>query len=164
MPLPPSHAVRYGVSHVPDVMTVDLREVYAALQAAPFTPGAAASAAVSDASVSGAAATTDSSGAGEGKGGAGGITLLLCTDGVWDNWAFEDVASFMHKRTPHIITSALAGARAAIATDSNATASGAAAAATAAAGSGTSLFGLDKQQASGSCHDGALRVARGTAL
>ena len=84
------HLQTYGVSHTPDVQRVDLFEVFAALkhQAQAFkfssvagTGGGSASEALSYTALHPLASSV--------------ACLVLASDGVWDNWKYEDVQKFV---------------------------------------------------------------------
>jgi len=74
------HLQTYGVSHTPDVVWLDL----------------GSSPIAKDADGSGTAATSDDAGQGAKAGTAPTpFALVMCSDGVWDNWKFEDLAQFV---------------------------------------------------------------------
>jgi len=63
------HLHTYGVTHLPEVQVVDLREVFRALESA---------------TTSGLHPTAKTL-----------VCVVLATDGVWDNWTYEDVTRFV---------------------------------------------------------------------
>lgn len=81
------HLHTYGVTHYPEVQMIDLRDVFASLASSTnstmdqLSDGATDSEQSSKAS---GAATTPPM-----------VCVVLATDGVWDNWTYEDVTRFV---------------------------------------------------------------------
>lgn len=74
------HLSSYGVTHLPEVHQVDLASIFA-LQSQHVAAAAAAASTSGDATSSSSPLPV--------------LCLVIATDGVWDNWLYEDVTKFV---------------------------------------------------------------------
>jgi hypothetical protein len=90
-----------GVTHLPEVQRIDLRAVFRRLQehcaSLPPTPSAGEG---TSSSASNSSSTGGEGGAAPAQLSAEAVArstlcLVLATDGVWDNWTYEDVGRFV---------------------------------------------------------------------
>jgi hypothetical protein len=102
------HLQTFGVSHVPEVQFAALYDWEDAAATGADEDAPAAAAAAAPAAPDAAAAAGGGGGGGAAGGAAGGarpmpkgvllptpFCVVLCSDGVWDNWKYEDISEFV---------------------------------------------------------------------
>lgn len=87
------HLQSYGVSHTPEIWWMDLTTSAAAAAAADAEDAGMSLAAGAETAAS--ASGAPGSGASEVPLVRNPVALAVCSDGIWDNWKFEEVAGFL---------------------------------------------------------------------
>jgi serine/threonine protein phosphatase PrpC len=89
------HLQSYGVSHTPEIWWMDLTTTAAAAAAADAEAAEDAGMSLAAGAETSAAAAASASGASEVPLVRNPVALAVCSDGIWDNWKFEEVAGFL---------------------------------------------------------------------